>query len=116
MVIHCTAGKDRTGFMVAVLLKCLSISNADIYSDYLPSNQYCDQLHLSRQVRALLEHLLGFVPNAEAVEALSCVSLDYLDAAFDEVERQFGSVERYLEGLSFGCEPQARLQERLLSP
>jgi protein-tyrosine phosphatase len=38
VLIHCTAGKDRTGVMTAILLTTLGVSKKDIYGDYLRSN------------------------------------------------------------------------------
>jgi protein-tyrosine phosphatase len=47
LVVHCTAGKDRTGFVVAVLLGVLGVSPADIRVDYLHSNHSSEHLRLN---------------------------------------------------------------------
>ena len=38
--IHCTVGKDRTGVVVAVILKLLGVSEKLIYDDYLKTNEH----------------------------------------------------------------------------
>jgi protein-tyrosine phosphatase len=117
VVIHCTAGKDRTGFVVAVLLSVLGVAEADIRADYLHSNHSAGELRRNAKVQVLLEQLLGAKPDPHAVQALTSALPDYLDAALGEVRRAHGSVERYLaaaSGVDAGL--QERLRRRLLEP
>ena len=116
-VIHCTAGKDRTGFVVAVLLRVLGVAEADILADYLHSNHSAGELRRNVKVQALLEQLLGMKPDPHAVQALTGARPDYLDAALGEVRRAHGSVESYLaEASGVDLEMQERLRHRLLEP
>ncbi|MBW2694575.1 MAG: tyrosine-protein phosphatase, partial [Deltaproteobacteria bacterium] len=39
-VVHCTAGKDRTGFASAVVLLALGVSEEIVFEDYLSTNYY----------------------------------------------------------------------------
>lgn len=115
VVIHCTAGKDRTGFVVAVLLTVLGVAPADIRADYLYSNHSSEHLRRNAKVQALLQQLLGMTPDPHAVDALTRAAPEYLDAALGEVRRGYGSVERYLrEAAGIDEAMQARLRQRLL--
>lgn len=88
-VFHCTAGKDRTGFAAALLLKATGAGDQEIMQDYLLTN---DRVQLPADSR------LGLPP--EATEVLWRVQPGFLHAAFEEVDRSYGSLEGYLrEGL-----------------
>ena len=97
LLIHCTAGKDRTGFAVAMLLHALGVARQDIYADYLISRSWpgakAHRPSLQRRVAAN-------VPPA-AVDAVVDEILDvregYLDAAFATLDAQWGSADRYLK-------------------
>ena len=84
-VFHCTAGKDRTGFAAALLLKAVGASDAEVMHDYLLTNERLQMPEVSR---------MG-LPR-EAMEVLWRVQPDFLLAAFDEVERAYGSLDGYL--------------------
>lgn len=88
-VFHCTAGKDRTGFAAALLLKAVGASDEEVMRDYLLTN---DRLQLPEASRWGLSR--------EAMEVLWRVQPEFLHAALDEVEAQHGSLEGYFrEGL-----------------
>ncbi len=88
-VFHCTAGKDRTGFAAALLLRALGAPEEEVLHDYLLTNERLAMPSSSR-------HGLP----REVMEVLWRVQPDFLSAAFDEVESSYGSIQAYLrEGL-----------------
>ena len=93
-VFHCTAGKDRTGWAAAVFLSIMGVPRDVIMADYLDSNA---MLVLKNQRQA------AAIPDAAmraAMEPLMGVRAAYLDAAFDQVSKSFGTMEKYVtEGL-----------------
>ena len=97
LLIHCTAGKDRTGFTVAVLLYALGIPRELIYADYLASRNWAG----AKKHRPALARRLAPVIPAAAMDTVLDPILDvrerYLDAALAAVAAEFGSVERYFE-------------------
>lgn len=97
LLIHCTAGKDRTGVVVAMLLHAFGVSQDEIVRDYLASHAW-DPAGLHRV--ALAKGLAATIP-AEAIDAvvrpLHGVREAYLRAALDTMVKDFGSLERYLE-------------------
>ncbi len=104
VVFHCTAGKDRTGFAAALLLSALGVDRDAVMADYLLTNQ------LYRR-----SPLVKADGPAHVVNVLWGVQPAFLNAAFDTVAREFGGMDRYLQG-PMGLEPtsMARLRERLL--
>lgn len=89
-VFHCTAGKDRTGFAAALLLKAVGATDEEVMSDYLLTN---DRLVLPEASRLGLPR--------EAMEVLWRVQPGFLEAAFEEVRAGYGSLEGYFrEGLA----------------
>ncbi len=104
VVFHCTAGKDRTGFAAALLLSALGADRDAIMADYLLTNQ------LYR--RSPLVQADG---PAHVVDVLWRVQPAFLEAAFDTVEREFGGMDRYLQGpMGLGPKAMNRLRVRLL--
>ena len=85
LVVHCTAGKDRAGTAIAMLLSALGAARETVFEDYLLTNQYWD--------RAGREP-----PDMDPVTVAAVFSAreEYLAAAFAAVEDRFGSFERYL--------------------
>ena len=90
LVIHCTAGKDRTGFASALILHALGVADEVIAEDYLLTNQ-----HYKRDATAatdLPEDVRNAIGNVEA---------SYPAAAFEAVGSDYGDLETYLrDGLS----------------
>jgi protein-tyrosine phosphatase len=108
VVYHCSAGKDRTGWASAVLLTLLGVPRETVMADYLASNGY-----LTDKNAALFQRL---PPGRAAVmEPLMTVRRAYLEAAFDEVDRRYGSFDRYAaQALGLDAAAIARLQARFL--
>ena len=104
---HCSAGKDRTGFMSALLLTILGVPRETIMRDYMASNYY----RYSRIRRhARLAPFIGI--RSEVARALLEVRPVYLEEAFRTIEDEYGSVERYIrQGLGISEEEQVQLRE-----
>ena len=104
LVIHCTAGKDRTGLASALILHALGVADEVIAEDYLLTNR-----HYKRDVSSASE-----LP-ADVLDAIGSVNASYLDAAFDAVGREYGDLETYLrDGLRLGAAERAALKARYL--
>lgn len=96
VLVHCVAGKDRTGFVCAMLLWALGATQETIRADYLASHVYAQR----QSAHGPLALPAGVVPSARAVAAramLARVDEAYLDAALSEVTRRHGSVQAYLQ-------------------
>jgi protein-tyrosine phosphatase len=118
-LIHCSAGKDRTGVTVAVLMTLLQIPRDQVYREYLRSNEAVDQQIQRAKVReqngATSFRLTGLSPDAQ--KTLSGADASYLDAAFGAIDKQYGSFDAYAKnGLKITPEQIHSLRARLLEP
>jgi protein-tyrosine phosphatase len=104
LVIHCTAGKDRTGFACALILHALGVPHDLIAEDYLLTNRFY------RRDPAASPDL-----PEEVRQALASVEASFLAAAFEVISADYGDLERYLgEGLGLRNGERERLQARYL--
>lgn len=97
VLIHCAAGKDRTGFLAALTHRLLGVHPDDMVEDYLLTNRAVDLEARAPGVARQLEAMTGRVASHEAVVAFLGVEAAYLEGAFAEIEARFGSVEAYLD-------------------
>lgn len=114
-LVHCAAGKDRTGFVVAMLLHAVGIHPDDIMADYLLSNASFDQALAQFDDHGRLTALEARSPGSLA--ALVATQPEYLDAATARIVADWGSLDTWLDqeaGLDASRRDQ--LAERLLTP
>lgn len=90
-VIHCTAGKDRTGWAVAVLQHLCGTDVDDIVIDYLASNA-----GMERAYRPMLESFASEGGDSEALADMIFVKPEYLEAATSVMHRTHGGLDCYL--------------------
>ena len=84
LLFHCSAGKDRTGFAAALFLLSLGASRETVLRDYLLS------------ARFVREKYRNAVEADERFASIYTVRPEYLAAAFEVIDHEFGGVERYL--------------------
>jgi|SRR5665213_45287 len=102
LVIHCTAGKDRTGFACALILHALGAPADVIAQDYLLTNSFYRR------------PTTGDLPD-DLRQVLGSVESSFLAAAFDTISADYGGLESYFsEGLGLGVRERARLEARYL--
>ncbi len=96
VLVNCTAGKDRTGVAVAVLLEVAGVSRDDIMQDYLRSQIFGDNLQKSGKLEAGFMGSYGFMPSPGQVDALIGVRALYLEAAWRVIDENWSGVPGYL--------------------
>lgn len=84
LLFHCSAGKDRTGFGAALFLSSLGVNREIIIQDYLLSNE-CLGDKYAAEIKAY-----------PALEPLLIVKKEYIQAAFDVIDKEYGGMENYL--------------------
>ena len=113
ILIHCAAGKDRTGFACSLLHLMLAIPQESVLADYLLSNEYLNEFKVAMLNKLKVFHLLG-VSKQKFMPLLDARS-EYLQAAFDQIHRDYGTIEGYFhDGLGILAEERTRLNEALL--
>lgn len=114
VVIHCAAGKDRTGFLAALTHHLLGVSRDDMVEDYLLTNTAVDLAGRAPGIAKQLHKVTGRIASDDAVVAFLGVEAAYLEAAFAEVEARHGSVDAYLrDALGVDTARRDRIVERL---
>jgi protein-tyrosine phosphatase len=109
-LFHCTTGKDRTGWIAAVLLTWLGVPDDVVMEDYLASAAL-----LEPTVRPFLDGFAAAGGDPELLRPLMDVRPAYLEAGFDEVALAYGSVEGYLiDGLGLDRATAERLRTVLV--
>jgi protein-tyrosine phosphatase len=111
LVFHCSAGKDRTGVLAAILLSVLGVSDDDIAADYALS-------------RAAMRELTDWVRSErpESYESMAAQPPAFLDAPPLAMRRflalarsQHGSLTDYVHGAGLGFAEVDSLRAALLS-
>lgn len=112
LVYHCAGGKDRTGFLTAVILLALDVDKNTIREDYLMSNYYRYDHNRSTMKKA---RIIGL--DYETLVYGLVVQNEYLSAVFEVIEHEYGGVDNYLEE-QFGLDAiqRARLKEKYTIP
>ena len=104
LVIHCTAGKDRTGLACALILHALGVPDDVIAEDYLLTNRY-----YRRDPSASSD-----LPD-DVRQVLGSVQTPFLAAAFEAINADYGDLESYFgDGLGLGAPERAALETRYL--
>ncbi len=92
-LFHCTAGKDRTGWVAALLLHIAGVDDPTIESDYLLTNALTgrSRARVEAEIVRLLgaEHLAAFEPTLVA-------DIEYLRSGYEAVEEKYGDRMTYL--------------------
>jgi protein-tyrosine phosphatase len=95
VLIHCRAGKDRTGYMCALVQQAVGVERAAIFQDYCETNNHFG-LVSPRMERLMKIFSLGRL-QMENVRASLSAREEYLQAAFDQIDRNHGGMTAYLE-------------------
>jgi protein-tyrosine phosphatase len=97
-LFHCTTGKDRTGWAAASLLMLLGVADDLVMQEYLLTNA-----QLLPTEKPLIDRFRAQGGDPEVIRPLVVVAPEYLEAALDEMRRQFGTIEGYFtQGLKVG--------------
>lgn len=111
VLIHCTEGKDRTGWLSAVLQLTAGADRQQVLAEYVKSNVYRAQ-QIDAEYQALLKS--SGKKAAQVQLALSRVQSEYLGAGLDELDVRYGSINGYLtEGLGLSAATVNKLRDRL---
>ncbi len=94
VLIHCRAGKDRTGFMCALVQRAVGVERAAVFQNYLDTNNHFG-LVTPRVERLMKIFSLGRL-QVENVRATLSAREEYLQAAFDQIDQRHGGLTAYL--------------------
>src|SRR6201992_1989715 len=119
VLAHCFAGKDRTGFTVALVLEAAGVERDAIVADFLRSNAAVPQLR-ERILNAIRERAdvdmtpeLISITEARLSEEVLGVRAEYLDAARRTIDDNFGSLDGYFRSAGITTADVTRLRDAL---
>lgn len=104
-VFHCSAGKDRTGILAALILELLGVDEETAAADYLLTNEIIDRL-----VERIHKMEPASQATAESIRAQP-VAFERFQAALDA---EFGGAEQYLRSHGLSAESIQSLRATLL--
>lgn len=109
-LIHCTTGKDRTGWAAAALLMFAGASEEDVFDDYMLTNE--SLLPEFEEMFVQFEKLGG---DRSLLVPLLGVERKYLEAAVDEALRRYGTIDEYFaSGLGLDDDSLQTLRTRMI--
>ncbi|MFB7667469.1 tyrosine-protein phosphatase [Kitasatospora sp. NPDC056138] len=113
MLFHCSAGKDRTGWVAALALTALGVDRETVFEDYLLTNE---------RSAALIEHIVdsfgtrGLMKEPSLLLPVFLAERTYLETAFAEVEAGWASFEDFWrDGLGLDDDVLDGLRRNLLT-
>lgn len=117
VLVHCTAGKDRTGFVTAMILSSLGVRHESVLEDYLYAAAPEHAARNRERTAQIMQIVLGQPLAPAALAAMSSVQPEFLQASLAAIGRDYGSVGAYLERVA-GIDSAARhaLWARFLEP
>lgn len=111
IVVNCTAGKDRTGIATALVLTALGVPYETVKQDFLLSNNAPGM----ETLKANLSSQMAALPDDVAAPLIG-VEPAYIDIAFAQMTKDYGSVDAFMEKeLGVGAAQKAALRKRMLN-
>lgn len=96
VLVHCAAGKDRTGTLCALVQALLGVSREDILADYMMTLEAVDIDKIIGPAAAIFSKRYGRQIDAEAIWPMFAVVPDFLDAALKGMIGEAGDVTDYV--------------------
>jgi len=103
LLVHCAAGKDRTGIAAALILSALGVDRQTVMEDYLLTNEYFPIESELDRMMARIQKERSQGPGREILRPVMEARESYLGTALNAIDEQFGSLSAYLrERLGLG--------------
>lgn len=114
VLVHCSAGKDRTGFLCALLLRILGAEEKAIIADYMVSNAPSAKAALRPEIERRFAAHRRELPGGEILDTILGVDPSYLESSFASIDRHAGSLSAYLEEIGVGADVMDALRARYI--
>ncbi len=114
VLVHCTAGKDRTGIVVALALSAVGVTLEEVAADYSATELNLRGAWLTRRLEVLGRYH-GY-DLSDRAELLAGSPAAVIEHTVGSVERAWGSVPDYLLAHGLTAEQLGRLRTVLLEP
>lgn len=98
VLVHCTAGKDRTGLVVAFALLAAGVQRDEVVSDYAATAENLRGEWADSMLRGFEKQ--GHQLSPEIIELVTASPADVMDALLERIDREHGSIRDYLQAQS----------------
>lgn len=113
VAFHCTAGKDRTGVVAALLLSFLGVERDTVIHDYLLTNKNVRFKANIAYIGLLLSKLNHKL--ASKIKHYFMAEPDFIKASLNQLEKDFGSLDNFFDQkLGFSQEEKNRIKDKFL--
>lgn len=113
ILIHCTLGKDRTGFVCSLLLQILGVGDEDIMADYLETNKFISSPSLSDPPGRRRSFALAF-DGPEALQAFYSASPEFITVVREAVKAKGGIEAFAVDAMGMTLEQLNKLRDMFL--
>ena len=110
-LVHCSAGKDRTGLIIGVLLSVLGVPDEVVAEDYARS----EEAYVGELRQRMIRKGLALGAKESRIEELMSCPPQTMRTVLDDLRAAHGSIEAYLIGSGLRPESLAALRERLVA-
>ncbi len=93
-LIHCRAGKDRTGFIAAIIQLLVGVPYESVAQEYLKTNQFYES-HMNKLIK-VMRWVTLFRVSRERMKFMLMAHQTDLDKVYEAIIHHYGSVEDYL--------------------
>jgi protein-tyrosine phosphatase len=109
VLYHCSAGKDRTGIVSALILSILRVDRAMIMKEYLMSNYYRRAKTEKMMGKARLARIIKPKLDLKAIRVFMTVDERFLNAFFEVIDNEYGGMDKFIRN-QLGIDDDARKQ------
>ncbi len=95
ILFHCSAGKDRVGAACMVILSILGVPKETIVRDYLATQKFGQKYN--KKYETLAKWMSKSQKVSEYAKVFLSTNKDFIYAMYDEIEKRYGTVEKYAE-------------------
>lgn len=111
VLFHCTAGKDRTGIIAALMLAAAGVGMQSILDDYALTGPM-----IAPMIDELIAGAVARGADVASFKPLLASAPETMQAMLDHIDQRYGSVRDYLELIGLNAAAIERLRSRLIDP
>ena len=122
-VVHCSAGKDRTGWAAALILSILGVPRETVIADYTMTERIAASeddmarsIFVGREGGAKARSTMRDKYPPEVIAVMLSARAEFLESAFAGIEHDYGSLDAYCQSIGVDDAMRERMIEALVEP
>ncbi|TDE15692.1 tyrosine-protein phosphatase [Dyadobacter psychrotolerans] len=97
VLYHCSAGKDRTGIVSALILAILKVDRDTIVNEFLMSNYYRQKKTQKLMSKAKFAKVIKPKMDLKAIQVFMTVDESFINAVFNVIDKKYGGIDLFIE-------------------